>query len=42
MSTRSYHQFIGGRFVDGSGSGSIERRSPATGDVVARYADGTP
>lgn len=42
MATRSYQQFIGGRFVEGSGSGSIERRSPATGDLVARYRDGTP
>ncbi|MBX3567481.1 MAG: aldehyde dehydrogenase family protein [Rhizobiaceae bacterium] len=42
MSTRSYHHFIGGEVVDGAGRGAIERRSPAGGRLVARYAEGTP
>ena len=41
MDARSYRQFIGGRFVDGAGAGTIERRSPADGRLVARYAEGT-
>lgn len=41
MSERKYIQFIGGRFVDGFSLKSIERRSPASGELVARYAEGT-
>lgn len=42
MAERSYLQFIGGRPVEGGGGGgSIERRSPSDGRLVARYADGT-
>ncbi|TGS17816.1 aldehyde dehydrogenase family protein [Mesorhizobium sp. M2E.F.Ca.ET.209.01.1.1] len=42
MGMRSYQQFIGGRFVAGTGTGSIERRAPATGERVATYAEGAP
>jgi len=42
MDARNYRQFIGGRFVDGAGTGMIERRSPADGRLVARCAEGTP
>jgi betaine-aldehyde dehydrogenase len=38
--TRTYGHHIGGRHVPGSAE--IERRSSATGQLVARYADGTP
>jgi betaine-aldehyde dehydrogenase len=42
VSERSYQQFIGGRYVASSGSGVIERKSPANGRLVARFADGVP
>ncbi len=38
--TRTYGHHIGGRSVPGDAQ--IERRSPATGQLVARFADGTP
>lgn len=41
MSIRDYKHFIGGRYVDGVGTDSIERVSPANGQTVARYARGT-
>ena len=37
---RTYGHHIGGRRIPGAAQ--IERRSPATGQLVARYADGTP
>jgi betaine-aldehyde dehydrogenase len=37
---RTYGHHIGGQRVAGGG-GQIERRSPATGQLVARWADGT-
>jgi betaine-aldehyde dehydrogenase len=42
VSERSYQQFIGGRYDASSGSGVVERKSPANGRLVARYADGVP
>lgn len=41
MPVRTYRQFIGGRQIDGSGAGTIERRSPSDGLPVARYCEGT-
>jgi acyl-CoA reductase-like NAD-dependent aldehyde dehydrogenase len=41
MSARQYTHYIDGRFDDGEAS-YIDRKSPATGEVVARFAAGEP